>query len=128
MRKVLVDTNVIVSALLFPESVPARAFWHAEAHDDLVLTKWILEELREVIARKIPNRVDGLEAVLAAAQFGLLDVATSGIAMRDVDDQPILDAAIAGAVDIIVTGDKDFLSLGLERPRILTPRAFLEIK
>jgi predicted nucleic acid-binding protein len=45
--------------------------------------------------------------------------------MSDPDDRPILDAAVAGAIDIIVTGDKAFLSLTLDRPRILTARDFL---
>lgn len=46
--------------------------------------------------------------------------------IRDAKDQPILSAAIAHKVDIILTGDKDFLSLALERPRCMTPAQFLE--
>lgn len=47
--------------------------------------------------------------------------------MRDGDDQPILDAAIAGSVDIILTGDKDFHALRLARPQVLTARAYLDL-
>lgn len=46
--------------------------------------------------------------------------------ISDPADQPILDAAVTAAVDFIVTGDKAFLALGLDRPRILTARAFLK--
>lgn len=42
-------------------------------------------------------------------------------------DQPIVDAAISGGVDIILTGDKDFHALGLVEPRVLDPRAFLDL-
>ena len=37
--------------------------------------------------------------------------------IRDAKDQPILNAAIVFDVDIVLTGDKDFLSLEIERPR-----------
>ena len=41
-------------------------------------------------------------------------------------DQPILDAAISAGVDVLVSGDKHFLSLALDRPNIVTARAFLD--
>lgn len=44
----------------------------------------------------------------------------------DQDDQPILDAALAADVDVILTGDKHLLALDLARPQILTPRAFID--
>jgi len=47
--------------------------------------------------------------------------------MRDAKDQPILDAAIAAAIDVIVTGDKDFHTLDLTAPLILTPRQYLDL-
>jgi predicted nucleic acid-binding protein len=56
----------------------------------------------------------------------VLSVATSGIVMRDAKDQPILDAAIAGAVDAIVIGDKDSHALSMSEPAILTPRDYLD--
>ena len=40
--------------------------------------------------------------------------------MRDVKDQPILNAAILYNIDIILTGDKDFLSLDMNYPRCMT--------
>lgn len=46
--------------------------------------------------------------------------------MDDPKDQPILNAAIVSGVDIIVTGDRHFLSLGIERPRAMTPAQYLE--
>ena len=46
--------------------------------------------------------------------------------IRDVKDQPILNAAILYDVDVILTGDKDFLSLDLDRPACMTAAQFLE--
>lgn len=45
--------------------------------------------------------------------------------IRDVMDRPILRAAINAHVDIIITGDKDFLESGIENPQILTAAEFL---
>ena len=48
--------------------------------------------------------------------------------VRDIDDRPILRAAIAAKADIIVTGDFDLLEAEISYPKILTPAQFLEIK
>lgn len=45
--------------------------------------------------------------------------------IRDAKDQPILNAAIVSDVDIILTGDKDFLSLDMEHPKCMTVSQFL---
>ena len=44
--------------------------------------------------------------------------------MRDVKDQPILNAAITHNVEILVTGDKHFLELDLDAPKIINPSDF----
>jgi len=127
VRRVLVDTNVLISALVFPTGVPALAFWHVVTEERLVFTDRVLEEARDVVNRKWPDRLGTLDLLLAGLEYELLPVADLSIPMRDGDDQPILDAAIAGAVDIILTGDKDFHALGLVRPRVLTARAYLDL-
>lgn len=53
------------------------------------------------------------------------DDRVEAITIRDAKDQPILDAALAIDADVILTGDKDFTSLKLDRPRIMTPAEFI---
>ena len=48
--------------------------------------------------------------------------------IRDPKDQPILNAAIVCGIDVILTGDKDFLSLDLESPKPMTVAQFLEFE
>lgn len=48
--------------------------------------------------------------------------------IRDAKDQPILNAAIVYGVDIILTGDKDFLSLDMEYPKTMAPHQFLVLE
>lgn len=126
MIRVLVDTNVVISALLFPKSTPAQALYVVLDEHRLVLTKWIMDELHEVVTRKRPDLLPALDDLLAGLDFELVGPGEPRIPIGDPDDQPILDAALASAVDVIVTGDKHFLSLNLDHPQILTARGFLD--
>lgn len=45
--------------------------------------------------------------------------------IRDPKDYPVLYTAIAEDVDVLITGDKDFSDVGIDRPEILTPAAFI---
>ncbi len=46
--------------------------------------------------------------------------------IRDVNDRPILRAAIKAKADVLLTGDKDFLESGVKNPMIMTPAEFLQ--
>ena len=52
-------------------------------------------------------------------ESGLFDI-------RDVKDYPVLYTAIIEDVDILITGDKDFEDIDIEKPQILTPAEFME--
>ena len=124
--RVLIDTNILISALLFPSSVPARALLRAVSEDELVLCDQNIAELREVLRRKAPARLHAAEALLAELSYELIPaVVNTQKTIRDEKDQPILNAAVLYEVDAVVTGDKDFLSLGLARPRCLTAAQYL---
>ncbi len=126
MSRVLVDTNVLISAFVFRASTPAEAVGLVLAAHRLVLTQWVLDELHDVVERKWPARHPALETFLGEIDYELAEPGAPSVPISDPDDQPILDAAVAAAVDVIVTGDKHFLSLRLDRPQVLTARQFLE--
>ena len=48
------------------------------------------------------------------------------VAMRDIKDEPVLYSSIVSDVDILITGDKDFKDINIEKPEILTPSEFLK--
>ena len=50
----------------------------------------------------------------------------SEMQIRDINDRPILRAAIHANADILLTGDKDFLESGLENPKIMTAIDFVQ--
>ena len=67
------------------------------------------------------------EVLLARVSYELISAVDHAEKLiRDAKDQPIINAAIVSDVDIILTGDKDFLSLDMEHPKCMTVAQFLE--
>lgn len=125
--RILTDTNILFSSLVFPKSKPAVALKYVVAEHQLVLTDQNIAELKNVIRRKIPDLLPDIEVFLAALSFELIHaIDNPEKLMRDATDQPILNAAILSDVDLIITGDKDFLCLEIEKPRCITPAQFIE--
>ena len=93
---------------------------------ELVLCDRNIMELKDILQRKAPAFLPDAEVLLAELSYELIPaVAHAEKLMRDAKDQPILNAAIVFGVDIILTGDKDFLSLDTEHPRCVTAAEFL---
>ena len=127
--RVLVDTNILFSALLFPDSKPAKALYHIAENHEIVLCDQNIRELREILKRKAPKYLPDAEVFIAELPFELIPAVTHAEKLiRDAQDQPILNAAILSDVDAVLTGDKDFLSLSLKRPKCLTASDYLELE
>lgn len=83
--------------------------------------------LHTVLGRKAPQVLPDVEVLLAELSYELIPAAPNAQKLiRDVKDQPILNAAILNNIDIILTGDKDFLSLDILHPKSMTVAQFLE--
>lgn len=125
--KILVDTNILISAVLFPRSKPARALIYTAENHEMVLCDQNLTELREVLNRKAPQALLDAEVLLTELSYELIPTSLhTQKLMRDAKDQPILNAVMLYNVDIILTGDKDFLSLDIEHPKCMTVAQFLD--
>jgi putative PIN family toxin of toxin-antitoxin system len=119
----MIDTNVIISAALFPNAKMNRFLEVISEDHGLFLCSYSLDEVERVVKRKFPDRLKGLEMFLQKLRFTLVrtpsvDIFDSNIYIRDPKDYPILISAIIADVDALITGDKDFESLDLERPEI----------
>lgn len=132
--KVLIDTNILISAALNLNSTTGQAFFKAVTYPNkAIICEQNLDELRRIFNRKFPNKLATLEAFLAIALTTISIVPTpdaeqeSESAIRDVMDRPILRAAINASADILLTGDRDFLESGLSYPRIMTATDFLQL-
>lgn len=129
--RVVLDTNILVSGLHFPESIPGKIVeaWQAGAIR-VVVSQFILEEL----VRILPRLKSKTYSAAAAREFADdLPVATEIVEpvivpageVRDPVDAPILGTLIAAQAHYLITGDKDLLALAGQYP-ILTPAAFWE--
>ncbi|HHX14015.1 MAG TPA: putative toxin-antitoxin system toxin component, PIN family [Clostridiales bacterium] len=125
--RILVDTNILISAILFPDGKPAKTLFKVSEKHEMVLCEQNLTELREVVKRKVPEFLPDAETLLLELSYELIPASKhTEKLIRDPKDQPVLNAAILANVDLLITGDKDFLVLKLEQPRCITAAQFLE--
>lgn len=128
--RIMIDTNVLISAVLFPSKKISSVIEYIAEKHTLVLCSYIIDEFNEVVERKFPSKKKQADKMLSHMMFEL--VYTPQILdknlfqIRDAADYPVLYTAIAEGVDILITGDKDFSSTDVEAPKILTPTAFIE--
>jgi uncharacterized protein len=128
--RVCLDTNVLVAAFA-TRGLCADVLRTVLAEYELVVGEVILAELRRTLAGKFKlpaKQVDAIEAVLTIVPIIPKPAAPSEVVVRDAADRWILATAIAGAADVLVTGDQDLLVVAADAPvRILDPRAFWEL-
>jgi putative PIN family toxin of toxin-antitoxin system len=131
--RVVLDTNVLISALAFPGSKPDQVLQRIRQGEvALYLSAFILAELERILRDKFrftTRQTD--ERVAVIRRMATLVEPTERIALvvaKD-DDNRILECAVAARADYLVTGDKEHLlplrSIGATQ--IVTPAAFLEL-
>ena len=128
--RVMLDTNLLVSAIIFN----SKPIWEiinrlAENHS-IVLCSYTINELHDVIKRKFPDKTADTEQFLHELPFEYVYTPKKlpkdfTYTIRDPDDTNILYSAILSDVDILISGDKDFDDVEMERPIILKPAEFL---
>lgn len=131
--KILLDTNILLSAALFPNGVAAQAYFKAVTYPySSIVCEYSIDELRRVFNRKFPTRLGALDRFLAISSTSFTIIPTPSesvsdeVKIRDIKDRPLIRAAQIAQVDILLTGDKDFLESGVDNPMILSPTQFLE--
>ena len=132
--RILVDTNILISAALNAKGTPYKAFLRAVTHPNKgLICDQNIEELRRIFNRKFPDKIKILEHFLSIALLAMEVVSTpkdeieEEYKIRDVADRPILRAAIKAQADILLTGDKDFLESSVKVPKIMTATEFLNM-
>ena len=132
--RVLIDTNILFSAVLNTDGIPRKAFNKAVSLPNTgIISYQSLEELVTSFCTKFPDKTHLLESFLVATLTSIelvitpnskLDVEDS---IRDPDDRTIYRAAVKANADVILTGDKDLLESGISSPQIMSARKFLEM-
>lgn len=129
--RIMIDTNILISAILFPNSLPSKALEKASLEHTVVLSSYGIDEIHTVFQRKFKDKYLFLEKFLSKFSFELVYTPQSTEIgnfpeVRDKKDQPILVSAILGDVDLLLTGDKDFFAIEIDKPEIITAKVFLE--
>jgi uncharacterized protein len=129
--RVVVDTNVLVSAALKQQSMPGMTALLVERRGGLLKSLATEQQLCEVVARpRLASLIDAetqawLTKLMAAAE---LVMSTERIvACRDPTDDKFLELAVNGRADLIISGDRDLLALNPFRDiPIVTPAMFVQ--
>jgi putative PIN family toxin of toxin-antitoxin system len=130
-KRVVVDTNTIVSGILLPRSVPGRLLDFLAGRAALIFSPATRDELLSVISREKFDRYVSPEARERAVTILVrdADIVTPRRFVhlcRDPKDDKYLDAARAGNADCLISGDNDLIALReFERIPILTARRYL---
>ncbi|MDR3313906.1 MAG: putative toxin-antitoxin system toxin component, PIN family [Oscillospiraceae bacterium] len=127
----MLDTNILISFALFPSPGMTKLAQTITTQHSACICEYSIMEMDRVVRRKFPDKRQQAERFLLKFPYSLLHTPTVRIAdtaftIRDEDDYPVLLSAVLADVDILITGDKDFDDVSLERPEILTPAAFME--
>jgi len=125
------DTNVLISALLFENSIPAQAFFAVLKQGEVLLSAPLADEINRILYQTKFDRYLTFEQreefMIALVETSLLIDVTETIAVcRDPKDNMLLELAVSGQADMIITGDSDLLALNPFRDiAILNPKDFL---
>ena len=131
--RVIVDTNVLISRLLLPQSVAGRVVSRLVRNTRLLVSEDTLAELAQTISREKFNRYVSLEDRqeffhLYARLAEWVPISTTLRVSRDPGDDKFLELAVDGQAQLMMTGDKDLLELSpYKNVRILAPAEVLAL-
>lgn len=127
--KVVFDTNILISAFVIPGSQAEKAVLRIiEGSDVLLLSKGILNELLTVLSTKFSRDKEEISrvAVILSEIAEWVEPSEKIKVLNDDPDNRILECAVSGTADIIVTGDKELLRLrGYEKTKIISLKEYL---
>ena len=120
---------MLISLLLFPNPRMNAMMERIFTEHELVLSSFVVSELKDVVQRKFPAKMKAVDKFLLRMSYDLVytpeEMDETLFSIRDVKDYPVLYTAIIEDLDVLITGDKDFDDVEIEKPEILTPADFM---
>ena len=130
--RVFVDTNIVISAMLFTNGKVAKVFSHLLEKHTVIISSYTKEECVEVFKKKFPAKIEQLQIFFDGINFEEFKSPEKidekqNPKIRDIKDLPVLVSAILSDADILLTGDKDFEDIKIDKPLIFTPSKYYEL-
>jgi len=131
-RPIVIDTNVLISRLLLPQSMPAQAVRKATQEGKLLVSEDTMNELADVLSRRkldpyvsLEERKQFLRDLASIVEF--VPIIRIVRACRDPRDDKFLEVALNGKADLILTGDADLLAMHpWQGVQIVNPAEYLK--
>lgn len=125
--KIMLDTNVLISALVFggtPKQLIGKLLL---AGHDIYVSDYVYTEFIDKIHLKWPQKEAKLQNVYQKMDFIHCPSTNEKLgSVRDEKDIPVLSDAIYNNMDILLTGDKDFLESDIKHPIIFSPKMLMD--
>ena len=127
--RIMLDTNIIVSAGVFGGAWTTEMTLKIADKYNIVISSTVINELQLVMEKKFIDKMPALEHFLERLSYEIAYTPTEideniYPLVRDKKDYPILASAILSDVDVFLTEDKDFDGINLERPEIMRLNEF----
>ncbi len=132
--KIILDTNIIISALCFPFSKPRKVFDLSRRKGEILVSIQTLNELETVLMRPKFDKYIDRDLRLAflneySKNVTLIESTKEVTGCRDEKDNKYLSLAVSSEADYIISGDKDLLVLDpYQSTRIISPDQFIELQ
>lgn len=127
--RVLIETNVLISAVAFPQSISRKCLNFVMDYHYPIICQHSIDEVFLVLEIKFPESLRDWDRLLSQMDFELVGTPKDDFSLppiRDTKDLPILIAAFMAKPDFIISGDKDFHTQDIrEYFAVYTPADFL---
>ena len=125
--KLLLDTNVLISAFVFGGKAGKLLEKLFDSDYELLVSDYVDSEFSAKLKEKWPAKAEQVYALYRGLPFTFCNSSESVKgSLRDPKDIPVLSDALAQNVDVILTGDRDFLEANLDHPQIFSPAMMLD--
>lgn len=120
--RILIDTNVLISAFVFGGKAGKLMELLFDRNYELLVSEYVDAEFKEKLELKWADKAQKVYALYRTLPFSFCKSARERLSLiRDEKDIPVLSDARLHNADIILSGDKDFLEAGLEKPQVFSP-------
>ena len=120
--RILIDTNVLVSAFVFGGKAGTLMSMLFESSHKLLVSDYVDAEFKAILEMKWKGKAEKVYSIYHTLPFvfcGSSPIQTGNL--RDAKDIPVLSDALFHNADIILSGDKDFIEAEIEHPLVLSP-------